>query len=107
MVSIENARRLISDYEYLVGEDYNGGTIETFLITPRNDPEFSEAIGQYSRTMNSSLIYPADNENGYTVTAILDRRRIDAQGLLLHAEIFNILNNKGIDIDYDEYGIEL
>ena len=107
MISVKNAKKLIEDYDYLIGEDYSGGTIEALIITPRNDPEFSEAIGQYSRTFDSSLIYPASGINSYTVTAILDRKRIDAQGLLLHAELFNILSKKNIEINYEDYGIQL
>lgn len=107
MVSIENAEKLIQDFGYLIGEEYTGGVIEELIITPRDDPEFSQAIGQYSKTFNSSLIYPARDEIGYTVTAIIDRKRINAEGLILHAELFNILSKKDIEVDYESYGIIL
>lgn len=107
MVSVRNAQRIIEDYNYLIGEDYNGMTIEALIITPQDAPEFKRAIDQYARTYDSSLIYPASNVNGYTVTAILDQERSDAGALLSHAGIFHIISSKGIEIDYRDYGIEL
>ncbi len=101
MMSIQNSQKLINDYNYLIGQDYDGVTIETLIITPRNDPEFSEAIRQYIQTNDSSLIYPASNINGYTVTAILD-----APGILIHLKIFDIFESKEIEIDFSHYGIE-
>ena len=105
MMTIENSKKLIQDYTHLLGENYKNQRLEVLLVTPRNDPEFSAAINQYIKSLDSSLIYPAATPNGYTVTAVLDLRRFRTTGVFFHAEFFSVLEKKGIVLDYSNYGI--
>ncbi len=109
MISIKNAEKLIKNYTHIIGMNYHGATIDELIITPRDDPEFSSALDQYRKDLraNSLLsIYPASNENGYTVTVIINKKGI-ARGETLYSEIFQIIKYLGIDIVYNDYGINL
>jgi hypothetical protein len=107
MVTKTNAIKIAKDFSELIGEKYKGCTIDEFLITPKMDPEFSVAIKTYAKTMDSKLIVPASNEEGYTVTVVLNKKAWKSTGIMFYDDIINVIKNKALVLDHNKYGIIL
>lgn len=104
MLTIENAKNLKEDFEYLIGEDYRDAQIDSIIILPNNDSEFKEGLAAYVKSGNSNLILKSSS-NGYIVIVIMDLNLYYSSGILFQAELTSIIEEKNIEIDYSKYGI--
>lgn len=105
MLTLQNATKLKEDFSHLIGEEYKDSEIEVLLILPRNNPGFQDGLATFLRTENPNLVQQAEVADGYTVIALMDLKTYVRSGVLFHGELINIIHDKELEFDSEEYGL--
>lgn len=83
----QKAKELITNNQHLIGKTIKGGIIDELLIYPTEEKSYDRFIKSYIKSgdANNSLL-PYKNQD-VNVIAIIEKGRINANGILLHASL--------------------
>lgn len=103
-MTIENAIKLKQAYISLIGEEHRGAIIEHIIILPNNREQLNDAMRVFLDKLDSDIILTSSNGD-YQVLALMDLK-YHSKGILLQANLLQLILDKNLEIDLSEYGIE-
>ncbi|WP_177735193.1 hypothetical protein [Flavobacterium inviolabile] len=94
----QKAQEIVTNNQHLIGKTIKGGIIDELVIHPTEQESYDNFVTSYIQSGNANLsIQPYRNQD-VNVFAIIEKGRINAQGIFLHASLDSISTEHEINL---------
>ncbi|MEQ8418649.1 MAG: hypothetical protein RIB64_01495 [Arenibacter algicola] len=97
-MNLKEAEELISKNQHLLGQKSGGLTIDDIIAYPKEQKAHEQFIRIYMDTFDASVAILPYAEMDLGVFCIMDKGRINTQGIFLHASLEKIAKELDVNI---------